>query len=373
MILMTRCERAVFRALVLAILAGPLLATAIYYVAGQARAQNQPGMTTPHLVLARTGCGANVVSQIPGRVDLFLGRQMIVAPGADPCRGTRTGIVLDRLDWTRHAFTLIRWALTTPVTIGRGAAEITNAYDPYVASYDNELWVAFECVGRGIQGTSTCMGPFDLERAAIDPARTYVAIEGRQVGPHTAYSASDPKLLVYRNRIYLYWTAIRSEDKKWVSVATRGAELIRERGLLRRFWPAGANRATSSFDPRTNEEVWAGADMGSVMAINNVIYATGSDTRGDCVKPTIDVPNCFRVIMARSTSPLRYDVFNRSMAKQDMLPSNPTEYPRFAVDPKGQLFVIGHVLPVHSSQRGGIVLPDGLIAYPVNLARLFAR
>ena len=324
--------------------------------------------------LSGTGCNTASFAQIPGERDLFLGRQPIAASSINDCSSSRWEIVLDRLDWEAHAFTLLHPILTPPLSIEAGAARITTAYDPYVVWFNGEYWIAFECAGDGIPGASTCMGPLKDDKSTIDPVRTSVVIAGNHPDQLSdQYSASDPKLLVYQGNLYLYWTAIHMKDNKWVSLATRGAELKQERGPLRRFWPVGANQSTPSFDPSANQEVWSGADMFSAMERDGRIFATAGATRGSCVSPNIDEPDCYRLIITEADAPLGVDIFARHMAASNRLPSNPQDYARFATGPDGRLVIIDHIYSPGTSTSRASLAPDGLVAYPVDLKQLFAK
>jgi hypothetical protein len=326
-----------------------------------------------YVKLVGTGCNTASYAQIPGSKDLFVGRQPMTTTATNDCSRSQWEVVLDRLDWKTHIFTLLHPILRPPLTIG-GGARITTAYDAFIIRFGGEYWMAFECSGDRIPGASTCMAALTPDAGSIYPARTYLIIAGNRPGQlGDQYSASDPKLLVYQGRLYLYWTAIKLKDNKWVSLATRGAELKQEAGPLRRLWPAGANHATSSFDTSTNQEVWSGADMFSALERNGRIYVTAAVARGNCVRPRMDYPDCFRLVIAEADAPLGPDIFGQHMAASDRLPLNPQDYGRFAIGPDGGVVIIDHVYPPHTSQAQGNVLPEGLIAYPIELKRLFEK
>jgi hypothetical protein len=344
--------------------------------AGSAQAASVAGQffgKTDYVRLVGTGCNTTAMSQVPGHVELFLGRQMISETGANDCSGKKWQLVLDRLDWKSHVFTVVSYLLKPPFAIEGGAAHITSAYDPYIVRFGKEFWIAFECVGDGITGTSTCMTPFNLADASIDQARTYVVINGNRPAAGNQYSASDPKLLVHQGHIYLYWTAIQLRNGTWISLSTRGAMLEQEKEPTHRLWPAGVGHATDSFDPGTNQEVWTGADMLGLIERDGAIYATAASAHGNCVTPRVDQPDCFRLIMARVGAPLGRNVFGEHLLGNDQLPQNPQEYARFVIEPGGRLAVIDHVLAPHPSQSEGNTLPEGLLMYPVELKLLSAK
>jgi hypothetical protein len=325
---------------------------------------------TDSVRLTGTGCNATSLSQVPGHGDLFLGRQLITDSGANDCSGSKWEIVLDRFDWKSHVFSIVHIVLKPPFAIDGGAAHVTSAYDPYVVRVRDEFWIAFECVGDGITGTSTCIAPLNLAAGSIDQARTYVVIIGNRPAPGDQYSASDPKMLVHGGHVYLYWSAILLRNGKWISVATRGTMLEQEKGPMHRLWPSGAGHATNSYDPGTNQEVWTGADMYSLIERGGSIYATAAAAHGDCVTPRVDEPDCFQLIMAKVDAPLGPNIFGSHLLHSDLLPANPQEYARFAIDPGGKVVLIDHVLPPHPSQQASNVLPQGLMMYPIELKRV---
>jgi hypothetical protein len=95
-------------------------------------------------------CNAVVFSQIPGQVDLFLGRARdYAAPGSrskcEPNRppGTVTSwLALYNMDWLTDTLNYVKDVLKPPLEIvvsaGR-AALIKNVYDPSVVSYNGAM------------------------------------------------------------------------------------------------------------------------------------------------------------------------------------------------------------------------------------------
>jgi hypothetical protein len=109
-------------------------------------------------------CNSVVFSQIPTRPDYFLGR-----------RGTNGGTCADvnpkslalfEMDWGTATLRFTKYVLNPffQISTENRLASIENVYDPSVVSYNNELWVAFECAVKGFLGASTCVGPLNLMR-----------------------------------------------------------------------------------------------------------------------------------------------------------------------------------------------------------------
>ncbi len=313
------------------------------------------------------GCNDSVFSQVPGHLDLFLSRQ---AKGCSPASGWQ--VVLDHFDWTSKAFTLQKVVIPTPLQIT--GATITTAYDPYPASYAGDIWIAFECAGPSIFGASTCLAPMNPSTYSIDPSRTYVVITGNRNAPGIQSSASDPKLFSFEGKIYLYWTTVVMNNGKWVGIAERGAELSQEEGGLRLLWVNGSGgRAIEAHDPKLSVEVWADGDMFSIIQVGSRIYATAGRAGGACVSPSVDMPRCYQLMISETTVPLGFDIFNRKVAPDELLPTASQEYARFLQAPNGRLFIIGHFVPHGSAwfKQRPLAPGSGVIAFPIDVGALF--
>jgi len=342
------------------------------------------------------GCNAVVFAQFPDLPDLFVGRQINVTDPSNGCKGQGWSLVLLQMDWATHRFQILRAILKTPVSILDGSARIDSAYDPYIAKFNGEYWVAFECAGKGIIGSATCIGPFDPHQSGMDISRTYVIVQGRSAVPNDKYrySASDPKLLTFRNRLYLYWTAIKSwvpagiSGHQWLSIAVRGMELTQEAGGRRLLWGARGGGPADAYDPSRNVEVWGGdpsdvrsnqtADMMSIMSIGDVIYATagvGGNTDSSpppvtephpgCVVPDNKKEGCFRLAISWSTTPLGVHVFNNNLAPERILPANTQEYARLYKQPDGRLFIMGRFMKALPPTDLSRAVPEGIDFIPL--------
>jgi hypothetical protein len=253
--------------------------------------------------------------------------------------------------------------LTVPAQI-EGGVRLNTAYDAAVALLNGKYWVAFECAGPGIPGASICIGPLDADR--IDPGRVYVIVNGNdpRETPYT-YSASAPKFLQEGGKTYLYWSAIKIQNRQWLSVGTRGMELSYS---PKRPWPLLPENAAGpvhSFDPNHNVEVWANADMYSVQPWNGELIASAGATSPGCVKPSDRVSGCYRTMIGVSLQPLAVDGFKELEELRGQLPGNPAEYVRLVIGDNGRASLMGHfVSSVAPSVRD---VPPGIDEVPVIL------
>ncbi len=345
------------------------------------------------------GCNADVFTQIPDMPDLFIGRQMNVTQ-ANSCNGNGWSLVLLQMDWTTHQLKYVRTIFQTPAIVDDGSEQIKTAHDPYIAKFNGEYWIAFECAGKDIVGGSTCIGPFDPKQPSkgMDLNRTYVIVYGKSAiaGDKYFYSASDPKLLSFQNHLYLYWTAVKgwhppgAKQHQWLSIATRGMELQQQTSGRRLVWGKGMDGPDDSYDPAHNVEVWGPnpndpnsdqtVDMFSIMSVGNVIFATaGVGGNGEahapppppdiqhpgCVVPDPTKDGCFRIALAASTSPMGEHVFDGMLAPQNILPPNTQEYARLYRQPDGSLFLMARFFRKWPAPALYGLLPDGIDYIPL--------
>jgi hypothetical protein len=152
-------------------------------------------------------------SQIPGQPDLFVGRGWSIGSLEDchkPASHMLPFLALFKMDWQRHMLVMQHYLVKPPVKIP-GGVELRAAYDPSVALYKGDLWVAFECAVPGV--VSSCVAPLTRDLSSLDLSRFSVAAIGI-LGPHgpnrqivCLLSASAPTLLSYGGKLYLYWQA----------------------------------------------------------------------------------------------------------------------------------------------------------------------
>jgi hypothetical protein len=340
-------------------------------------------------LLQPVGCNATSLVQVPGSEELFLGRQLLTADGqiagiAGPndCSGgnpdnektgkifNRWALTLSKLDWSTHKLTLIKVVLDTsinPATKRSRAilpagpmlgAVIRSAYDPDVVRFHGEDFVVYECTledGKpfGVQGTSSCISVFDPRLQTIDLARTLVIVSGAQISASSFNAAAVPELLVYRNRLFLYWSALSIENGKFAEISIRGAELLVGHGEVSVKDASGS--VVHSLDEPATTRVWAvdpadplsstTADLRALWVRKDSIIVAASLGGSGCSAPSGAVPGCFRLVLAQAEDPLSNNGFGRGKrVGATLLPSNAQEYTRPIRDPAGAYWFVGHYL-----------------------------
>jgi hypothetical protein len=342
---------------------------------------------TKSVLLNPPGCNATAFAQLPGASDLFLGRQLLTADGhlsgisgPNDCSGgdpnnektgkvfNRWGLVLDRLDWKTHRFSIVKPLLDTSlnptthvssarITGGRmSGAIIRSAYDPDIAVYHGQILVSFECTLENeqqfaVQGTSSCVSAYDPSTQSLDLRRTTVAVSGTH-NAQRLFAAAVPKLLVFQDRLFLYWAVLGHETGRPDLSTVRGVELewngeeIKIKG--------GTDHILYSVDPQTTE-VWApnpedalsnsAVDPHGFRVSGNSIVAYGGLGGSGCVAPTPIPKGCFRLAIVRAQNPLGDHVFNHGQSMPAMkLPTNPQEYTAPIQDPDGNYWLMGHFI-----------------------------
>ena len=323
------------------------------------------------VVIQASGCNSSDNVPIPGTPNLFIGRQFYKRDGSlttideacgkdqdiqEAIKANRWGMTLERLDWQTKTFTVVKPLLRpmTQITGGpiRGAA-VNVAYDASIVNYHGQYLVAFECtIQKGgafkIDGTSGCMGRYDPASQTILPNSLYVVVSGVHTGP-VFHSVSVPQLLVFRNRLFLYWSEVTVNGRQFERVGVRGAEL--EPDGQGQFWVKGERRMAHSLDPST-VEVWgpepgspaanSAVDIKSVWVHDNEVVALAGLGSGGCVAPSGKQPGCFRMAIATAPQPLGNHIFNHSqMLHADNLPTNPQGYTRPIRTPDGSYALLG--------------------------------
>jgi hypothetical protein len=318
-------------------------------------------------------------SQIPGHPDLFVGRVHLQDPTS--CRPGLFTLALFRMDWRTKELALQHYLLSVP-TPARDGMSITNAYDPYVMAFAGDIWVAFECLGKGFAPSSTCIAPLTGDFSRLDLQRFSAPVASGNYVPNspTGTTASDPKLLAFRGRAYVYWTGveIRGTPHKWLNLTARGMELELD-PQTRRLWGKGsAARPVFANDPRLTVEVLARdstdqtanltADIQSVYAYKDEILVAASIGGAGCLTPDDDSIGCYRLQISKATSPLGENVFGRQFLVSPPLAANPATYVRFALDPQAQLILMGPQRPLRPKSMAARMpaLPSGNFLYPVH-------
>lgn len=290
-------------------------------------------------------------AQVPNRPGYFIGRD---------CDPSGSIIILCTYDEEKNAFKRVK-NLITPNTQIADNYSVTNVYDPTIMVYQGEVWVACECtvVGMGdnvdpltLQSksqyvgeephVSIILGVLDTENWRFDPSRISIPVSGYIIGDNVILrSASVPKLLVYNNIPYLYWT-ICDVDKNYdySRIYSRGIRLVKETGGRERMWAdvyqqtvvktiaCDDSRSTVVFDTDFMADNYT-CDLFDVKVANGKIIASAAMGYGKDVKdPGSKVDNCYFPVFSETTEPLAYNTFKNSITN-DQLRKNPCEYPTF--------------------------------------------
>jgi len=335
-------------------------------------------------------CNADSFAQIPTDPNLFLGRVMLVSP-QESCSGKNWSLALFRMDWASHELQFVRDVLVPTVSLASlPDSVVTTAYDPTVTLFDGTLWVAFECGGGPPKdgwtwGTSSCVGPLDLQNG-IDTTRTTVVVHaGANPKGRVGYSSSVPKIFTFNNKMYLYWSSIQGENQHWLQSTTRGMELVVDRGKV---WGVGSPGVpVAAHDPQLNVEVMGVnptdyrsntvASIFGVFVDGGRLIATaglggsgaeaGPEDDSSCHRPRAPRPGCFRLVIAESNTPLGVDIFNHSFLTLPRPPINPQVYTRIDRKPDGSLFLMGDSYDPRPNLPGQNTIPSGFWMYPFDL------
>lgn len=332
------------------------------------------------------GCNASSLSQIPGTSDLFVGRQLINT-SADPCSGSRWKLVLLRFDWANRSFSFVKDLISPPANgislDNQRGTRVNTTYDASLADINGELWMVFECAGSGgaLSGgfASSCAAPVSRGDYSVDLGRMTAVVVGVGIaGAQPGRSASVPKIFVYQGIPYLYWTAVEFKHPANADVitriATRGAQLSRSAsGLL---WVAGMQAGLGADQ---GDEVLGASDDGlvggladgfDVKVIGDRLLLTSGAGQTGCATPISPMFGCYHLQIRTAASPLGYHVYNASVVNNVVLPPNPQEYSRLAMDPSGAWYIIGAFgAPFTAgSATPASTVPTGMGRFPVNPA-----
>jgi hypothetical protein len=283
-------------------------------------------------------CNSNAFAQIAAHPDYFLGRRG--SNGGTCADFDPESLALFKMDWRTYTLNFERYVLKPPLEVSAGnePVMVRSIYDPSVALYNGELWVAFECAAPRFIGASACIGPFELDSGGIDPSRMTLVISAGSADPTSAYSytAAVPNLITFNNRLYVYWSAIElhKATRHWERIAIRGVELVEETSGLRRVWASGSRgSAVASHDPSRNVEVLGpnpadaysdqAADLKGAYAADGHVYLIASvGGRGPqrteaCTTAKGTSYGCFRMQVFRASVPLGGNVFTSRLVAPD--------------------------------------------------------
>jgi hypothetical protein len=324
------------------------------------------------VVITRTGCNAASYAQVPGEVNLFIGRQFFKPDGSpvameEKCNGpgareaiqaNRWALVLDQLNWQQKSFSIIKPLLVPPAVITAGplqGATMRAVKDPHVIIYRGKYLISFECgfqKFKDVEGTSACIAVFDPRKQEIRDETVQVVVSGtHEDGGRVFDSASVPALLVVNDRLYIYWSQLTviPKEKKFIRDTVRAAELEADRRGL--FWVKGTGGRIASAIGGNTVEVWApdsrnalsdtAVDLKSIWLSKAGIVAVVGLGGGGCAKPGPE-PGCFRMAMAKADAPLGPHIFNSSpLLDEASLPTNPQGYTSPVKNPEGGYSFMG--------------------------------
>jgi hypothetical protein len=379
-----------------------IVLAALFLAAGAAGAGDSGGQSA-FILLQPVGCNATSLAQVPGSAELFLGRQLLTADGQvagitgpNDCSGgnpdnqstgkifNRWALTLSKLDWSTHKLTLIKALLDTSIDPAtnrsrailsggpmRGAV-IRSAYDANAVRFRDQYFIVYECTlenGKpfAVQGTSSCISAYDPHLQTIDLGRTQIIVSGAQISASNFNAAAVPELLVYRDRLFIYWSALSIENGRFAGVNIRGAELLVTQGEVSVKGARGG--VVHSLDEPATTRVWAvdpadplsstTADLRALWVTKDSIVAAASLGGSGCTEPSSAVPGCFRLALVKSNKALADNVFGRADRVNAPLPSNAQEYTRPIRDSAGAYWFVGHYLrPSANGVSSANPMPD---------------
>ncbi|AZZ37028.1 hypothetical protein CIK05_09560 [Bdellovibrio sp. qaytius] len=331
-------------------------------------------------------CNSVSFTQVPTDSNYFIGRILNGStPGA--CDGTNWSLALFKMTWETNTLSFVKYVFKPDVTDAAGN-KIESAYDPHIVQFNNEMWVAFECAGPFGIGASSCIAPFTIANG-LDTNRLSVIVRGTYNATKTeVYSASVPKLLAFKNKLYIYWTACHFDVNKdgglvLLSVASRGAEVAQDSSAQKKMWiKDSAGVSMYAGDAAKSIEVWGGtpgdvtanhvSDIFDFYVKGDTIYAVGAVGGFGCITPLSPIYACYRTRIASSTTPLGFQIFNKNYVNSPALPFNPMEYVRFFKMPNGSQFMMGQHTTANLNGSNPVtpVIAPGYQKYSIDLNNL---
>jgi hypothetical protein len=324
-------------------------------------------------VSVNTPCGNNdAYSQFPDNVNMFVGR--LDNAYYNNCTNTNSvfSLAVYQMNWTTNTLSVVNEILPAASTLSDGYTP-TQSYDPYIAQFNGEYWVTWECHDfTGSDFGGTCVGPLTLNSSGqykIDTSRSILAVD----------TGTDPKFLTVNGKIFLYWTEIFSgkgpcTQYTYLKLTTQGVELsLHSSGGKTFLWPSpnSARIEESNSNIVTVKQVGSDsmsnltADVYSTQAINGEIYTIagvgGNADNYSCVtpgpsqsSPSCNSPappesaGCYRAQVSMTNNPLGTNAFSADIYSGEFsdpsLTLDSQEYVRFAVNPNGNLFMMGNFL-----------------------------
>lgn len=323
-------------------------------------------------------------TQLPTDPDYFIGRRF------SPVWPHPAMLLRFKMNWTNNDLAPVDGSDLLPaelwVPVNGKQVRLYSYYDPHAVQFNGETWLAFECAGDGLVSVAVCIAPLRAD-GLVDIERLTLPVQGGDAPPDQ-FSASVPKLLVFQNRLYLYWTSLQLEYRSSGAInkggTTRGALLRQEAGGARRMWADGAaGVAIAANDPVRSMEVYGGspaapdagfmADMFDVQTDGTTIYATAAVGGIGCGGPVSEIYGCYRLRISSSQQPLAPGAFGGNFATSVDLPFNPHEYSRIFRAPDGSRFLMAFYHPpvLNGSPVPANTVPSPhLLRFPIDLASL---
>jgi hypothetical protein len=315
-------------------------------------------------------CNSDAFSQFADDPDLFVGRVFHYADGqqvvgtASECGQPKRpwegeSLALFRMDWEADRLVLAETIFRAPQQLPSGG-QIHSAYDPYLARINGKNWLAFECFGLH-STVNACVAPL-LPNHRVDVSRLTVPVLGRW----GVDSASVPKFLLFKGRIYLSWIVVAASG-----ITTRGMEVTID--ASGRLWGAqSVGRSVATDDSRLTHLLGAPNPQDptanrtlEVMDVRpvggNQIEALVAVGGGTCTSPGRHEPGCYRLMKSLASDPLGENAFGHVLPT-DTLPINPEEYSRYFLKPDGTRIIMGMFLP--GAAFSGKTVPTGFWQFP---------
>jgi len=296
-------------------------------------------------------CNAMAWSQVPDHPNFLIGRNL------EPCNSSgRWYLSIGEMNWATQQLEEVRRLFEGPQTI-RGNYRLIDAYDPHVYKRsDGSTWLAFECqYDLPTTGVGSCMGRLltpsgDPNTWSIDPNSLSLVVQHGAGGGYR-YSASVPKVVQFGGEDYLYYSAVRIDSNNvWrPPFHTYGIKLHQVDGA---FFEYSSNSPIQSVvGGGTTTQVWAAnpqdpylgnevADGFAVWTEGPYLYMTGGQGGSGCIVQSASGGfngstniGCYRLAIARTTTPLEPQAFNYSLVSDLELPTNVAQYAAPVKDP----------------------------------------
>lgn len=315
--------------------------------------------------------------QVPGAPDYFVGRLPISKtgnirdppPGKFNCNFTQQQLGLVQVtDWGSLSFKFVKTLLwpnarddrfpKTPIQNGKFVLDST--YDPTVALLNGELWVSYECCGKGM-ATSSCISPLTGATGdwSLDLARTTIVV----VATDYNKAASVPKIFSFLGKSYMWFDYFKTDQGY---IEARGIEI--QKDSSGRYWAAGHSDSMNMDDP-AGVTVWqpSGQD-GSIADIfgvaptpdgKHLIVSAGIGGAG-CSAPSSKSNGCYRMAVGRTNFPLGKNLAHEVMLDGSTLPGNALEYAKLIeIQNGGPTVMAAHYLPPDSYHATSYSIPGG--------------